>query len=185
MPKSRYVALLRGINVGGNNVIRMVALRESFEAMGFVEVTSYIQSGNVVFSAEARGRRDKMELASRIEATLTKTFDYASKVVLVSAEELARVVADAPRGFGEEPSRYRYDVLFVKEPVTTREAFAYVTTAPEVDEAHAGQHVLYFRRLIAQAGRSHLTKIVQRPIYKSLTIRNWRTTTKLLAMAST
>jgi uncharacterized protein (DUF1697 family) len=181
MAKTRYVALLRGINVGGNNIIKMTALRESFEAMGFTDVATYIASGNVVLSASAS---DKVKLTKKIETTLTKTFGYESKIVLVTDEELARVVAEAPPKFGEQPTHYRYDVLFVKAPMTTREALAQVTTKPGVDEAYAGKHALYFRRLIARATQSHLSKIVQRPVYKSLTIRNWNTTIKLLALVS-
>jgi uncharacterized protein (DUF1697 family) len=173
MAKSRYVALLRGVNVGGNNLIKMIALRASFEAMGFTDVATYIQSGNVVLSASAA---DKVKL--------TKTFGYESKIVLVSGKELERVVSEAPPKFGEEPTLYRYDVLFVKPPMTTREALAQVTTKPGVDEAHAGTHALYFRRLIARATQSHLPKVIQRPVYKSLTIRNWNTTIKLLALVS-
>ncbi|MBX3203554.1 MAG: DUF1697 domain-containing protein [Labilithrix sp.] len=174
-----YVALLRGINVGGNNVIRMVALREAFEALGFSAVTTYIQSGNVVF--EARSDK-KPALTKKIEAALTKTFAYDSKVVLVSAKELSDVVAEAPRGFGSQPERYRYDVLFVKPPLTAHAALPEVPTAPGVDEVHAGAHALYFRRVAAKATKSRLARVVQLALYKSLTIRNWNTTRKLLAM---
>ena len=104
--------------------------------------------------------------------------------MLVSGAELERVVAEAPPTFGAEPTLYRYDVLFVKPPMTTPEALAQVTTKPGVDEAHAGEHALYFPRLIAKATQSQLAKVVSRPVYKSLTIRNWNTTTKLLALVS-
>lgn len=181
MAKNRYVALLRGINVGGNNIIKMTALRESFEAMGFTDVATYIQSGNVVLSTNAS---DKVKLTRRIEAALTSTFGYESKIVLVSGKELERVVAEAPPEFGEDPTHYRYDVLFVKAPMTTREALAQVATKPGVDEAHAGKHALYFRRRIAKATQSHLAKIAQRPVSKSLTVRNWNTTMKLVALVS-
>lgn len=178
---TRHVALLRGINVGGNNVIKMADLRSSFEAMGFTDVATYIQSGNVLFSSKPA---KKATLTRAIEKALSDAFSYASSVVIVSADELARVIAEAPAGFGKQPDKYRYDVLFVKEPVTTAEALEQVTTRPGVDTADAGAHALYFRRLVSKASQSHLTKIIQRPVYKSLTIRNWNTTTKLLAMVS-
>ncbi len=178
----RHIALLRGINVGGNNIIKMVALKASFEAMGFTDVTTYIQSGNVIFSSRSS---NKTQLTKMIERALTETFRYASQIVLLSAAELGRVVDEAPPGFGTQADRYRYDVLFVKAPLTPREALADVPTNPGVDEAYAGAHTLYFRRAIANVSQSHLTKLVQRPVYKSLTIRNWNTTTKLLALAST
>jgi len=178
-PDVVYVALLRGINVGGNNIIKMVALREAFGVLGFTAVATYIQSGNVVFTA---GSGTKTTLTKTIEAALAKTFAYDSKVVIVSAKELAAVVAEAPSGFGKEPTRYRYDVLFVKPPLQARAALAEVPTAAGVDEVHAGTHALYFRRVTAKATKSRLSRLVQKPIYKSLTIRNWNTTVKLLAM---
>lgn len=181
MGSTRHVALLRGINVGGSNVIRMADLRASFEALGFGDVATYIQSGNVVFSARAGG---KAALTATIEKALSNRFRYDSLVVLVSAAELERVVAQAPGGFGSEPKRYRYDVLFVRAPIETREVLAQVTTKPGVDSAHAGEHALYFRRLISRASQSQLAKLIQRPAYKSVTIRNWNTTTRLLAMAT-
>jgi len=177
----RYVALLRGINVGGNNIIKMVALRQAFEEAGFSDVTTYIQSGNVVFRAPST---PKAKLTLAVEKMLDKAFAYESRVVLVSAKELALVIDETPPKFGTEPARYRYDVLFVKEPMTTREALTHVTTNPEVDVATAGKHALYFRRLVAKSSKSHLAKILGRPVYKSLTIRNWNTTKKLASMAT-
>lgn len=176
-----YVALLRGINVGGNNVIKMVALREAFEALGFTAVATYIASGNVVFTAKAKS---KSSLTTKIEAALAEAFAYESKIVLVSAKDLAAVVEEAPPDFGKRPARYRYDVLFVKRPLTARKALADVETAPGVDEVHAGTHALYFRRLTAKATKSRLSKIVGKPFYKDLTVRNWNTTVNLLAMTT-
>jgi uncharacterized protein (DUF1697 family) len=177
----RHVALLRGINVGGNNLIKMLDLRASFEGMGFTDVATYIQSGNVTFTSKLA---DKTRLEKTIETTLSEAFGYASRVVLVSAAELARVLAQAPAGFGKQPDRHRYDVLFVKAPLAAGEVLRQLTPRPGVDAVHAGQHALYFQRLISKASQSHLTKLIQLPVYKSITIRNWNTTNKLLAMVN-
>lgn len=176
-----YVALLRGINVGGNNLIKMADLRASLAGIGLTEVQTYIQSGNVVFCAK---NTNKARLTQMIEQTLSNAFSYESRVVIVSAAELRQVIAQAPKNFGEYPDRYRYDVLFVREPLTTSEALEQVPTNPDVDTAHAGDHALYFRRLVANASQSRLNKLVQRAVYKHITIRNWRTTTKLLEMVT-
>lgn len=175
--EGRFVALLRGINVGGNNLIKMVDLRGSFAKMGFAEVETYIQSGNVVFSSK---QTNKAKLTELIEKALSNAFGYQSRVVVISASELQRVVAQAPKGFGSDMEQYRYDVLFVKEPLTAGEALAEVPTTPGVDTAHAGDHAIYFRRLVSKATQSKLNKLVQRPLYKNITIRNWNTTMKLL-----
>jgi uncharacterized protein (DUF1697 family) len=176
----RHIALLRGINVGGSRIIRMADLRDCFVAMGFADVATYIQSGNVVFSAKDAG---DARLAAKIEKALAARFDYDSRVVVLGAADLGRVVAEAPHGFGKDGGRYRYDVLFVRRPLTAEEALEQVPAKPGVDQVHAGTLALYFRRLIARAVQSRLSRLVQRPIYQSITIRNWNTTTRLLELA--
>lgn len=174
-----YVALLRGINVGGKNLIKMPALKACFEANGFEDVATFIQSGNVLFgSPETRAS----ELANTIEEVLGQEFGYAATVVVRNRTQMRVVVHRAPKGFGAEPAKYRYDVIFLKEPLTAKAAITSVPTKPGVDEAHAGTGVLYFSRLISKATQSRLSRIVSSPIYPSVTIRNWNTTTKLLEM---
>ncbi|HYF10763.1 MAG TPA: DUF1697 domain-containing protein [Actinomycetota bacterium] len=175
----RYVALLRGINVGGKNLIRMSDLKASFEANGFDDVSTYIQSGNVLFTAP---RGSSRALTARIETLLTATFGTAATVVVRSHAQLRSVVEHAPRGFGGRPREYRHDVVFLKEPVTAEAAVATIRTKPGVDEVWVGRGVLYFSRLEARATQSRLNSIVASPIYPSITIRNWNTTTKLLAL---
>jgi uncharacterized protein (DUF1697 family) len=172
-----YVALLRGINVGGNNLIKMPALKACFEGQGFREVATYIQSGNVLFAARAANRRT---LTDRIEKALSSTFAYQSRVVVCSLDEMKATVDKAPKDFGKQPAAYRYDVIFLKDPLTTKEALASVRANPEVDRVHPGKNVLYFSRLISKASQSHLSRIVGTPAYQNMTIRNWNTTTKLL-----
>ena len=176
-----YVALLRGINVGGKNLIKMPALKACFEANGFADVTTYIQSGNVVFaSPETRAAG----LTQRIEEMLAGTFGYQATVVVRNRAQMRAVVERAPKGFGTQPATYRYDVIFLKQPLTSKVAMKSVPTTPGVDEAHAGAGVLYFSRLIEEASQSRLNKIVSSPIYPNVTIRNWNTTTKLSSMLS-
>lgn len=178
---TRYVALLRGINVGGNNVIQMAALRAHFEQLGYADVTTYIASGNVFFSSRSASKR---ALVRAIETALSAEFAYESRIVLLSAGDIERVVSEAPPAFGADPKKYRYDVLFVKEPLTAERALAEVPAKPGVDETRAGRHALYFRRLVSRAGESRLSRVVQLPIYRSLTIRNWNTTRKLLELVA-
>jgi uncharacterized protein (DUF1697 family) len=175
----RYVVLLRGINVGGNNIIKMSALKACLEKAGFADVVTYIASGNVLVSSKEANRA---ALTKKLEKVLAASFDYKASVVIRDAREMQRVVGKAPSGFGTQPAKYRYDVLFLKEPMTATEAMKSVKTKEGVDEAHAGAGVLYFSRLIAKASSSYLNKIVGTPAYQSMTIRNWNTTTKLATM---
>ncbi len=173
-----YVALLRGINVGGKNPIKMPALKAAFEADGFEDVSTYIQSGNVLFSSS---ERRPAALTERIESMLAESFDYVPTVVVRSKKQMKAIVEGAPKGFGGQPAKYRYDVIFLKEPLTAK-AIGEVPTNPAVDTAHPGTGVLYFSRLTAKAAASRLNKIISSPIYPSVTIRNWNTTTKLLSL---
>lgn len=175
----RYVALLRGINVGGNNLIKMADLKACFDRHGYEGVTTYIQSGNVVFSAARAGLS---QLTERIEGMLAESFDYDASVVLRTQTQMRTIVEGAPEGFGAEPDRYRDDVIFLKPPLTPPTAMRSVRTRDGVDRAWTGPGVLYFSRLAARASQSHLSRIVSMPVYQRMTIRNWNTTTKLLTL---
>lgn len=175
----RYLALLRGINVGGNNLIKMVALKACFESLGFKDVVTFIQSGNVVFSSSERGTE---ALCVKIETALSKTFGYVASVVLLTHSELERIVRSAPKGFGTKPAAYRYDVLFLKKSLTAKDALNTVPLKEGVDEVSAGTGVLYFSRLLSKAAQSRMSRIVSLPMYKQITIRNWSTTQKVLAL---
>lgn len=173
------VCLLRGINVGGKNLIKMTDLAACFEMMGFRKVRTYIQSGNVVFDSD---EADQARLMGMIETALSNTFHYDSRVVVRSHEQVKEIVARAPEDFGSDPSTYRYDVFFLKEPLSAPEAITRITPREGVDQVWAGKHVLYAARLISRASQSYLTRIVGLSIYQDMTIRNWNTTTRLLQM---
>jgi uncharacterized protein (DUF1697 family) len=173
----QYLALLRGINVGGKNLVRMADLRAAFEEMGFGEVATYIQSGNVLFRAP-RQKRD--ELAARIESELSRRFGAELRAVLLTDAQLRGVIDGAPRGFGADT--HLCDVIFLRKPLTVKRAFGLVETRDGVDSAWAGKGVLYFSRLASKAASSRLSKVVALPEYQDMTIRSWSTTTKLHAL---
>src|SRR6476660_5769378 len=108
---ARYVALIRGINVGGNNLIKMPALKACFEEQGLRDVTTYIQSGNVVFASPKRAP----EIALRLEAALEAKFGCRTSIMLRSQKEMEAIVGRAPGGFGKQPEKYRYDVIFLHD----------------------------------------------------------------------
>lgn len=177
---TRYVALLRGINVGGKNLVKMTDLAACFEAQGLREVSTFIASGNVLF--EVAGQRSAARLRARLEAALSTRFNWPARVALRSAAQLRRVVDLRPRGFGSAPGRYRYDVIFLLEPLTAEAAVAQLNPRQGVDRVFAGDGVVYFSRLIARASQSRLSRVVSLPAYQQMTIRSWSTTTRLLAL---
>jgi uncharacterized protein (DUF1697 family) len=176
MKSDRYLALLRGINVGGNNIIKMSDLKASFEKMGFTDVSTYIQSGNVIFTAT---EKNPVDLCNKIEKKLSADFGYQSKVAIVTFAELTRVIEEAPSGFGTEPEKYRYDVIFFKDQIKPQSVMPDIKLREGVDTADCGSHTLYFSRLISKAGQSYLKNVMVLPAYKLMTIRNWNTTKKL------
>jgi uncharacterized protein (DUF1697 family) len=176
---ARYVPLLRGINVGGKNLIGIAELKTCFEREGFAGVATYIQSGNVLFTAGEPGRA---ALVRRIEAALARTFGSQVSVLLRSRPEMRRIVARASAGFGRRPAQYRYDAIFLKAPLTAASAMRSVATRQGVDQAHAGEGVLHFSRLVSRASQSELSRLVSLPVYQDMTICNWNTTTTLLEL---
>jgi uncharacterized protein (DUF1697 family) len=173
---NRFVALLRGINVGGNNIIKMTDLKLCFEEIGYTNVVTYIQSGNVVFDSN---ENEIQELSRRIENKLSERFNYQSKIVLITQQKLSEIIVEAPAGFGTKPDEYRYDVIFLREPLTATEALSVIKTKEGVDEVTPGNGVLYFSRLSSKSSQSKMNRMMGTAIYKEMTIRNWNTTTKL------
>jgi uncharacterized protein (DUF1697 family) len=174
---TRYVALLRGINVGGKNAVPMPALKAAFEGAGFEDVLTYIQSGNVLFSAPTSSQA---ELTRRLEGLIRKAFaHYDASVVLRSRSQMRGVVDKRPAGFGSESAKYRYDVLFLKPSLSAKEVLASAQPKEGVDRIWAGTGVVYFSRLTSRATSSRLSKLISLPLYQQMTIRNWNTTAKL------
>lgn len=97
--QSRFLALLRGINVGGKNVITKSELKRCFEELGFGRVRTYIQSGNILFRA---GENSVKTLTRAIEKELSARFSYAAQAVVLSHEQYAFAVEAAPEDWGND-----------------------------------------------------------------------------------
>ena len=174
---TRYLVLLRGINVGGKNKVPMAALRELLESHGHTKVSTYIASGNVILSSDQSAASIKREL----EEALPKTFKLDSELVAVlvlTRAQLRAVVRDRPKGFGDKPDTYHSDAVFLMG-IDAPTAMKVFDPRPGVDEVWPGKGVIYSQRLSAQRTKSRLNKIVGTPAYKSMTIRSWATTLAL------
>ena len=173
-----YLALLRGINVGGKNKVPMAALTQLLEKIGLEDVRTYIQSGNAIF----RSKLTAQAIARKIEEGLTSHFkldDALIKVLVLSHKQLKAVIDERPKGFGDEPTKYHSDAIFLMD-IDGDEAFALFSPREGVDRVWQGNGVVYSQRLSAERTKSRLSKIVASPLYKSMTIRSWQTTQKLL-----
>lgn len=177
-----YAVLLRGINVGGKNKVSMTDLKQNLEVIGYNDVKTYINSGNVVL----RSDKNISEIKSDIESHLSRWFELDSellKVHVVSGEDLYMVISLKPKGFGEKPTTYHGDVIFLID-IEPDEAFSVFKPNPLVDKVWKGKNVIYSQRLSAMRTKSRFNKIMSSPLYKSMTIRNWNTTLKLYEMVN-
>ncbi len=180
MSTSSYVALLRGINVGGKNKVPMADLRAVFQDAGFASVRTYIQSGNVVFSTDQPAKI----LEDQIEEAVERGVGLGVKVVVRSGRQLRAIVERAPEGFGQQPDTFHSDVVFLRAPLTAAKAMDVVKLRDGVDLAWPGTNVVYFARLSERRTQSRLSRVVGTPEYQHMTIRNWRTTTTLHTMVN-
>ena len=174
----KYVALLRGINVGGNNIINMEQLKACFEESGFGQVMTYIQSGNVLFASD---EEDKAKLTSAIEDTVSQTFNYSARIVVRSYPEMQRVVSDVPDDW-KHRNDLRRNIAFIKEPVTASEVLQEIHPKEGIDVVTIGEGVLYFSTVLSGLTQSALVKLGSPKIYQDMTIRHYNTTQKLLAL---
>lgn len=175
-----YLILIRGINVGGKNKIPMGDLRKCLEEMGFSPVLTYIASGNVILTS----RKSAQDIRAEIEAALPRKFKLDSeliRVLVLTYAQLQAVVNHKPNGFGEQPETYHSDVVFLMG-IAQAEALAVFRPREGVDKIWPGENVIYSRRLSAMRTKSRLSSIVGTLAYKSMTIRTWGTTIRLLAL---
>jgi uncharacterized protein (DUF1697 family) len=173
-----YVILIRGINVGGKNKVPMTGLRNCLEELGCSNVSTYIASGNVIVEADKRPD----ELQAQIEAALPESFKLDSeliRVLVLTRKQLQAVIDNKPKGFGEQPEKYHSDAIFLMG-IDAAQAMPVFDPREGVDNVWPGDGVIYSQRLSAQRTKSRLSKIVGTPVYQSMTIRSWNTTTKLL-----
>ncbi len=174
-----YLALLRGINVGGNAMIRMEELRKCLEKAGFAEVRTFIQSGNVLFAAR---KIAPAGLARKLEATIEKTFAMKVGVAVFAEEEWHDVVRRAPKWWGKSKD-WKHNLLALLPGTKTSEVIqAMGTLNPEIEMVAPGPGVIYQSLSLALFGQTTSSKLPSRPLYRSITVRNYNTTMKLAEM---
>ena len=175
-----YVVLIRGINVGGKNKVSMSGLKTCLEELGFLNVSTYIASGNVILKSD----KPEREIKSLIEQTLPLNFKLDSqlvKVLVLSREQLQSVIDNKPKYFGDQSDKYYSDSIFLID-ISLEEAMSVFKPRDGVDRIWAGNNVIYSERLSELRTKSRLNSIVGTLPYKSMTIRNWSTTIKLLTL---
>lgn len=175
-----YISLLRGINVSGHKIIKMETLRKMYQELGYDDVLSYVQSGNVVFRAEASNCE---ELAQKISSAILKDFNFEVPVFVLSSPQLENIIANNP--FSKEATKDEafFHVTFLAEkPTTYSHEFIEQKKQDDEDIAFADDAIyLYCPNGYGQT-KLHNT-FLESKLKVGATTRNWKTTKKLLEMA--
>jgi len=172
---SVFVALLRGVNVGGNNMISMSSLKESFEALGFRNVASYINSGNIIFKTK---EDDARKLERKIEQMMSKDYKLDSKVVIRSLAEMEKLVKSLPASWDGDSSR-RYNVIFLRHTIDSEKILNDLPANTDIEEIVYRPGTLLWSAQVSEINRTNLAKLSSRKIFQDMTVRNLNTTKKL------
>jgi uncharacterized protein (DUF1697 family) len=171
----RYVALLRGINVGGRTLVRMADLKTCFEDLGFAGVSTYIASGNVLFESD---EDDAAGLATTIEAAIEQRFELPVKVVVLDRQAYARIVEAIPEPWIGDRT-VRANVAFVRRGTDARQVVRELEPDAAVEEVKAVDGAILWATRRDSLNRSVMRKLIGGAAYKELTVRNLNTTLKL------
>jgi uncharacterized protein (DUF1697 family) len=170
-----FVALLRGINVGGNNMIKMSALKESFERLGFKDVATYINSGNVLFRTKDT---DPRKLEKKIEKMLAGEYQLPCKVVIRSAEEMASLVRKLPKDWTGDKD-WRYNVIFLRHTIDSKELVAVLGFKAGIEKVAYVPGTLLWSAHVKDLNRTVMIKLSSHRMFQDMTVRNLNTTKKL------
>ncbi|MBC7852204.1 MAG: DUF1697 domain-containing protein [Pirellulaceae bacterium] len=175
----RWIALFRGINVGGNNVLPMKELVGHLEALKLKDVRSYIQSGNVVFDT---GEKNAQSLAKKITQRIEREHGFGPQVLLLSREELQSAIQSNP--FPQAVSDPRSLHFFFLEKPAAKANIQALDKAKSPTESYVLQGCLFFLHAPEGIGRSKLAATAERHLGVSVTARNYRTVEKIAEMAA-
>lgn len=177
---SKYIALLRGINVGGKNIIKMADLKTAFKRQGFRDVVTYINSGNVLFNSDMEEKAVK----PLCEKLISESFSIDVPVFVISASDLVDALSHAPDWWNTTKDA-RHDAFFVIPPITAKEIVARIGEIKEEYESLGHyDRVIFWSAPIATFSRTRVSKIINdKSLYQAITVRNANTALKLSELA--
>ena len=176
-----YVALLRGINVGGNNKVVMSELREQIEAAGFGHVRTYINSGNLLFEAEA----PREDVAQRVEDLLASRYDFPIRLALLTAQDYLAQLDELPDWWHGEVARR--NALFYTRGLDRDLVRERIEAMELGDEAvHFGEHAVFWGKFDEKSflKTAYHKRLLREDFYRQVTIRSGSTVEKIAAMLS-
>lgn len=174
---TRYVALLRGINVGGKGIVKMADLRAALEKIGLLNVSTYIQSGNVLFDSSLGAEA----LEKKISHVLLSSFKVSSSTMVRSAVQMKQTLAKVPADWKKRKDLRCY-LAFLKASLVVADAAKEIKPREGVDSVAVGPGVLYLSTEVKWITKTGFTKMAQSKIYKDLTMRNYNTAQKIMEL---
>jgi uncharacterized protein (DUF1697 family) len=174
------ISMLRGVNVGGHNRIKMDALRALYESLKLRDPQTYVQSGNVIFRTD---ERDLVRLAQRVENGIERRFGFRPAVIVRTASELRDVIARNPfaKRRGIEPSRLLVTFLAGDPGPEARDQVRRMKTAPEELRIEGRELYIYYPNGMARPKLSWAA--LEKTLKTPGTGRNWNSVTKMLEIA--
>ena len=170
----RYVALLRGINVGGRTLIKMAELRSCVEALGLDDVSTYIASGNLLFDSD----RDAAELEREIERAIEQRFGFPVTVIVLDRATYAKIVEAIPTSWAGDTT-VRANVAFVSRSTDAKQVVDDLQPDTGIEEVLAVQGAILWATKRDALNRSVMRKLIGGAAYTTITVRNLNTTLKL------
>jgi uncharacterized protein (DUF1697 family) len=173
------ISMLRGVNVGGHNKIKMDALRALYESLKFTGCQTFIQSGNVIFKTK---ERNLAKLTSQIQTAIERSFGFRPDVILRTSDELRDAIARNPfaKRRGIEPGKLLVTFLATAPAAEARDNLLKLKTDGEELRIDGRELYTYFPDGM---GRSKIWPLIERTLKVSGTGRNWNSVTKMLAIA--
>ena len=162
-----FVALLRGVNVGGNNIISMSSLKASFEKMGFTGVSTYINSGNILFKAK---ERDARKLETKIEAMLSKEYKLECKVVVRSFSEMAGLIENLPKDWNGD-TQWKYNVIFLRHSIDSEKVLESLGAKPEIEKVVYYPGTLLWSARISDMTRTTMQKLSSQKVFQDMSAK--------------
>lgn len=175
----KYIALLRGINVGGKNKVSMTELKVLLQNNGFYDVVTYINSGNIIFSSNIE---DEEKLKDIFERIISEEFKLNIPVAIISVNDLDEALKNAPSWWDNEEMS-KHNAIFVIPPATVDKVFSEVgIIKPEYEKIDYYGRVIFWSAPISTFSRTRLSKMVGTTLYDFITIRNANTAKKLIQL---
>jgi len=171
-----YAALLRGINVGGNNKVDMKKLKISFESLGLEQVVTYINSGNVIFKTDSD---DINQITNRIEAKILADFGFAVKVLVRPQSDFEKICKVVPQDWINN-DQMKCDVLFLWDEIKSPETIKMLNLVTNIDTVLYESGAIIWSVERENYAKSAMQKFIKSPVYPKMTARNINTARKIL-----